>query len=490
MNSIRDWCISRQIWWGHRIPAWYCKGCDEIIVSKEEPHSCGRCGGRKFQQETDVLDTWFSSALWPFSTLGWPKETKELRVFYPTSVLVTGFDILFFWVARMMMMGLKFMADVPFKDVYIHALVRDIQGRKMSKSKGNVIDPLMVMEEYGTDAFRFTLAAFAAQGRDICLSEERIQGYRHFANKIWNASRFSLANLADFPGITHEIDFGEMSLANRWILSRFNETVREVTRALEEYRFNEGAQAIYHFIWHEFCDWYLELIKPVLYGKDDPRERAVTQHVLLKVLDGALRLLHPFMPFITEEIWQRLPHEGKSIMIADFPRYEVALRDEEALRDMDLVMRTIGGIRNIRGEMDIAPNKQLDVLLLAEEDTVRNRLDQYRACIIHLARVGSLSFITSGERPRDAATAVIGDVEIFVAMAKGMDLGGEARRLEKEIQKVVKKLELADGKLSNDEFISKAPAEVVEKVKLKREALVIKDKKLRESLEEILEIRE
>ncbi|MFQ5841148.1 MAG: valine--tRNA ligase [Thermodesulfobacteriota bacterium] len=490
MNSIRDWCISRQIWWGHRIPAWYCEGCDEIIVSKEEPHSCGRCGGRKFRQETDVLDTWFSSALWPFSTLGWPKETEELRVFYPTSVLVTGFDILFFWVARMMMMGLKFMADVPFKDVYIHALVRDIQGRKMSKSKGNVIDPLMVMEEYGTDAFRFTLAAFAAQGRDICLSEERIQGYRHFANKIWNASRFSLANLADFPGITHEIDFGEMSLANRWILSRFNETVREVTRALEEYRFNEGAQAIYHFIWHEFCDWYLELIKPVLYGKDDPRERAVTQHVLLKVLDGALRLLHPFMPFITEETWQRLPHEGKSIMIADFPRYEVALRDEEALRDMDLVMRTIGGIRNIRGEMDIAPNKQLDVLLLAEEDTVRNRLDQYRACIIHLARVGSLSFITSGERPRDAATAVIGDVEIFVAMAKGMDLGGEARRLEKEIQKVVKKLELADGKLSNDEFISKAPAEVVEKVKLKREALVIKDKKLRESLEEIREIRE
>ncbi len=490
MDSIRDWCISRQIWWGHRIPAWYCKKCDEIIVSREEPHSCGRCSSRDFRQETDVLDTWFSSALWPFSTLGWPKETEELRVFYPTSVLVTGFDILFFWVARMMMMGLKFMGDVPFNDVYIHALVRDIQGRKMSKSRGNVIDPLMVMEEYGTDAFRFTLAAFAAQGRDICLSEERIEGYRHFANKIWNASRFSLTNLTDFQPIAQEIALREMSLANRWILSRFNETVRDVTRALEEYRFNDGAQAIYRFIWHEFCDWYLELIKPVLYGKDNPQERAVTQHVLLNVLDGALRLLHPFMPFITEEIWQRLPHEGKSIMIADFPRYEAALRDEEALRDMDLVMRTIGGIRNIRGEMDIAPNKQLDVLLLAEADNVRNRLDQYRACITHLARVGSLSFITSGERPRDAATAVIGDVEIFVAMAKGMDLGGEARRLEKEIQKVAKELKLADGKLSNDEFISKAPAEVVEKVKLKREALVIKDKKLRESLEEIREIRD
>jgi len=489
MNNIRDWCISRQIWWGHRIPAWYCEKCDEIIVSKEEPHSCSRCGGREFRQETDVLDTWFSSALWPFSTLGWPKETEELRVFYPTSVLITGFDILFFWVARMMMMGLKFMGDVPFRHVYIHALVRDIQGRKMSKSRGNVIDPLLVMKEYGTDAFRFTLAAFAAQGRDICLSEERIEGYRHFANKIWNASRFSLTNLADFRGIAHEVDFHEMSLANRWILSRFNETVREVTEALEEYRFNEGAQAIYHFIWHEFCDWFLELIKPVLYGKDDQQERTVTQYVLMRVLDGALRLLHPFMPFITEEIWQRLPQEGKSIMIADFPRYDGGLRDEEAIGDMDLVMRTIGGIRNIRGEMDIAPNKRLDVLLLAEEDGIRERLEQCRKYVIHLARVDRLSFITSGQKPRDAARAVLRDMEILVPMGKGLDLEGETRRLKKEIHKVEKDLEIADRKLSNDEFISKAPEEVVEKVKLKKEALLIREKKLRESLGKILEIQ-
>ncbi|MCK5554169.1 MAG: class I tRNA ligase family protein, partial [Deltaproteobacteria bacterium] len=436
------------------------------------------------------LDTWFSSALWPFSTLGWPEETEELRVFYPTSVLVTGFDILFFWVARMMMMGLKFMGAVPFKDVYIHALVRDIQGRKMSKSRGNVIDPLVVMEEYGTDAFRFTLAAFAAQGRDICLSEERIEGYRHFANKIWNASRFSLANLADFRGISHEIDLRQTNLPNRWILSRFNETVKEVTEALEEYRFNEAAQAIYHFIWHEFCDWFLELIKPVLYGKDEPQERPVTQYVLLRVLDGALRLLHPFMPFITEEIWQRLPHEGKSIMIADFPHYDEGLSDEEALRDMDLVMRTIGGIRNIRGEMDIAPNKRLDVLLLAEENDIRDGLEQHRAYITDLARVRNLSFITSGERPQDVATAIIGDVEIFVAMARDMDLQGEARRLEKEIRKVEKDMEIVVRKLSNDGFISKAPAEVVEKVKAKREALLIREKKLRESLGEILKIEQ
>jgi valyl-tRNA synthetase len=389
----------------------------------------------------------------------------------------------------MMMMGLKFMGDVPFKDVYIHALVRDIQGRKMSKSRGNVIDPVVVMEEYGTDAFRFTLAAFAAQGRDICLSEERIEGYRHFANKIWNASRFSLSNLVDFPGISHESILGEMSLANRWILSRFNETVREVTEALEEYRFNEGAQAIYHFVWHEFCDWFLELIKPVLYVTDDQQERTVTQYVLMKVLDGALRLLHPFMPFITEEIWQRLPHEGKSIMIADFPRYDDDLRDEEAVGDMDLVMRTIGGIRNIRGEMDIAPNIRLDVFLLAGKDGIRERLEQYRTYITHLARVKTLSFITSGEKYRDVARAVLGDVEIFIPLGEDMDLEEEARRLKKEIQKVERDLELVDRKLSNDEFMSKAPEEVVEKVKIKREALLNRDKRLRESLGEILEIR-
>ena len=489
MHNIRDWCISRQIWWGHRIPAWYCQQCDETIVSKGEPTSCGRCGGTELRQETDVLDTWFSSALWPFSTLGWPEDTDDLRVFYPTSVLVTGFDILFFWVARMMMMGLHFMGDVPFKDVHIHALVRDIQGRKMSKSRGNVIDPLVVMEEYGTDAFRFTLAAFAAQGRDILLSEERIEGYRHFANKIWNASRFSLTNVADFTGMAHEVDFPKMNLPNRWILSRFNETVKEVTEALEEYRFNDGAQAIYHFIWHEFCDWFLELVKPVLYGKDDSEERTVTQYVLVTILDGALRLLHPFMPFITEEIWQRLPHEGKSIMVSDFPTYEEGLRDEKALRDMNLVIETIGGIRNIRGEMDVAPNKRVDAYLLTESQVIREKLEHYRAYITNLARVDTLRFITAREKYRDTATAVVGEVEIFIPLGKDMDFDGETRRLEKEIQKVKKELEFTDQKLSNDQFISKAPAEVIEKTRMKHEALLNREKKLRESLRKITEIQ-
>jgi valyl-tRNA synthetase len=279
-----------------------------------------------------------------------------------------------------------------------------------------------------------------------------------------------------------------MSLPNRWILSRLNETVREITEALAEYRFNDGAQAIYHFVWHEFCDWYLEMIKPVLYGKDDPQERTATQYVLLRVLDGALRLLHPFMPFITEEIWQRLPHDGESLMVADFPQYDEGLRDEEAIRDMDLVMRTIGGIRNIRGEMDIAPHKQVDVLLLAEAGDIRDRLERYREYIINLARVGSLSFISSGEKPRDVATAIIGDAEIFIPMAMDMDLDAEASRLEKEIRKVERDLEFVDRKLSNDKFMSKAPTEVVEKVKAKREALLVREKKLRESLGKIQEL--
>jgi valyl-tRNA synthetase len=353
-----------------------------------------------------------------------------------------------------------------------------------------VIDPLQIMDEYGTDALRFTLAAMASPGRDIKLSQERIEGYRNFANKIWNAARFALMNLPqDFlPDDAPSGSYG-ISPANEWIRSRLNLTTYSVNDSLRAYRFDEAAGILYQFIWHEFCDWYLELIKVDL-ADDDDRVRNETYQTMAFSFDKILRLLHPFMPFITEEIWQRLPHEGKSIMIADFPHYDEGLSDEEALRDMDLVMRTIGGIRNIRGEMDIAPNKRLDVLLLAEEDDIRDGLEQYRAYITDLARVRSLSFITSGEKPQDVATAVIGDVEIFVAMARDMDLEGEARRLEKEIRKVEKDMEIVARKLSNDEFISKAPAEVVEKVKAKREALLIREKKLRGSLGEILKIQQ
>ena len=306
MTHIRDWCISRQIWWGHQIPAWYCDNCGSVIVSVNPPQFCPTCNSTKLRQETDVLDTWFSSALWPFSTLGWPQETRELQVYYPTSVLVTGFDILFFWVARMMMMGLRFMGKVPFHHVYIHALVRDAEGQKMSKSKGNVIDPLTIMDRYGTDAFRFTLAALAVPGRDIKLSEERIEGYRHFVNKIWNAARFSLSH---FEGL--EIEGQESSPpqdpVNRWIISRLRVVIEKVEQGIKEYRFNEAAHEIYHFIWHEFCDWYLEFIKPVLYQEDESREKSITRQTLYQVLVTLLKVIHPFMPFVSEKIYQSLP---------------------------------------------------------------------------------------------------------------------------------------------------------------------------------------
>ncbi|TET53676.1 MAG: valine--tRNA ligase, partial [Desulfobacteraceae bacterium] len=305
MNNIKDWCVSRQIWWGHRIPAWYCQDCGEVIVSKDDPSACHSCKSTNLQQETDVLDTWFSSALWPFSTLGWPDTTEELKTFYPTSVLVTGFDILFFWVARMMMMGIWFMGDIPFRDVYIHALVKDEQGQKMSKSKGNIIDPLEVLDRFGTDAFRFTLAVLAIQGRDIRLSEERIAGYRNFINKIWNAARFVFMNLDDgkFP----YIEESDLTLADRWIMTRVGQVAEQVADRFQKYEFNDAASISYQFVWHEFCDWYLEIAKLELYSKD-PKRIGVAQSVMQILLSGVVRLLHPFVPFITEEIWQRLPH--------------------------------------------------------------------------------------------------------------------------------------------------------------------------------------
>ncbi|MFW5906113.1 MAG: valine--tRNA ligase, partial [Desulfobia sp.] len=314
MNNIRDWCISRQIWWGHQIPAWTCEKCGRLVVRENDPDSCPDCGSHQLVQETDVLDTWFSSALWPFSTLGWPDDTRELKFFYPTSVLITSFDILFFWVCRMMMMGIHFMGEVPFRDVYLHALVRDAEGRKMSKSKGNVMDPIELMDKHGADALRFTMIAFAAQGRDVKLSEDRIEGYRHFINKIWNAARFSLMNLENYKGpaeLTQEPE--NLSLPHRWILSRLNRTVEEVHQGFANFRFNEAASAMYQFVWGEFCDWYLEMIKPELYG-ESREDKDKAGEVLLHVLRQTLKLLHPIIPFITEELWQALPGTEGSIM--------------------------------------------------------------------------------------------------------------------------------------------------------------------------------
>ncbi len=378
MDNIRDWCISRQIWWGHRIPAWNCGECGKVIVACDAPSVCPECSGAKLEQETDVLDTWFSSALWPFSTMGWPQQTKELQTFYPTTVLSTGFDILFFWVARMMMMGLHFMDEVPFKDVYLHALVRDKHGKKMSKSTGNVIDPLDLMAQYGTDSMRFALTAFAAQGREIRLDEDRIEGYRHFINKIWNAARFALMHVSECDDLVKRealADISALPLAHRWILSRTNETVKEVRAALDEYRFNDVALVSYQFIWKEFCDWYLEWIKADLFS-DDPQAKKQAQGVLLEVLETILKLVHPVIPFVTEEIWSVLPGEREMLVTSSYPvvykeRYDVA-----AEKQMETLMGVITGIRTIRSEAEVHPSAKIDAVVLcpdsADADLIQN----------------------------------------------------------------------------------------------------------------------
>ena len=479
MNNIRDWCVSRQIWWGHRIPAWYCQDCGEVIVAREAPKECSSCHSRNLVQETDVLDTWFSSALWPFSTLGWPDQTQELETFYPTTTMVTGFDILFFWVARMMMMGLQFMGDIPFRDVYIHALVRDAYGKKMSKSKGNVIDPLDILDQYGTDAFRFTLAALAAQGRDIKLSEERISGYRHFVNKIWNSARLVLMNAEEeTQSPSHEAVY---SLPERWILSRLHSVSGEITKALEAYRFNDGANVCYQFVWHEFCDWYLEMAKLGLYG-DNEQIRESSRDILQKALMAVLKLLHPFMPFVTEEIWQRLPGTEGSIMVAPFPDPSEFPVDEQALREMDLLMGVITGVRNIRGEMGISPAKKVDILLDMPNPEEGEIIRRNIAHIQSLARVDSVQVAAKVAKPEASATAVFGENQVHVLLKGLLDFQEEQRRLKKEIKKIERDMEAAENKLSNKQFMDKAPEDVIEKVKEKVAAMQLQLEKLNHNL--------
>ena len=473
MSNIRDWCVSRQIWWGHRIPAWYCMDCGALMVAKEPPSGCDVCGSELLEQEKDVLDTWFSSGLWPFSTLGWPDETPELKIFYPTSVLVTGFDILFFWVARMMMMGIHFIGDVPFKHVYIHALVRDAEGKKMSKSKGNVIDPLEVMDEFGTDAFRFTLAAMAAQGRDVKLSEERIIGYRHFVNKIWNAARFVIMNLDG----SMEADLSPGTLHDRWISARLNRVSDEVACALEDYRFNDAAAACYQFVWHEFCDWYLEMAKLSLYGKDD-EERKSTMAFSLKALRSILALLHPFMPFVTEDIWQKLPGCEGSIMASDYPEPSRFEADDEACAEMNLLSGVITCIRNIRGEMGVPPSRKVNVIVDAPDPEEARVLEVNASHIVNLAKVGELEFSVGAAKPSSSATAVFGDTQVHVLLKGVMDFDEEKRRLTKEINKLEKDIAFSSRKLENESFLSKAPPEVVAEVKEKMDAMMLKREKL------------
>jgi valyl-tRNA synthetase len=503
MYNIKDWCISRQIWWGHQIPAWYCNDCGELIVAREKPDVCSSCSSISLRQDEDVLDTWFSSALWPFSTLGWPRNQKacsgtdsdpgghnhktELDVFYPTSVLITGFDILFFWVARMIMMGLKFMKKPPFRDVYIHALVRDSEGQKMSKSKGNAIDPLVMTEKYGTDAFRFTLTAFAAQGRDIKFSESRVEGYRHFINKIWNATRFILINLGNFHHVPFIRNKVYLSLADRWILSRLSQVISEANSSLEEYRFNDAANTLYHFIWHEFCDWYLELVKPALAHEKGPEKEAALS-TLVHTLEVTLRLLHPFMPFITEELWQHIPHEGESIYSKNYPHVKDGIADKEAEQDMQLIMETINSIRNIRGELNIPPSLEINVLIKAY-DKYKELLLGNVTYINTLARTGSLTISEDVTKPKGAAFTSVGTIEVYVPLEGLFDVDKEISRLQKELKKKEESLHGIQRKLANESFMTKAPEKVVEKERMKYKELIGDINKFKDNIKRLEELK-
>ena len=476
MRDIKDWCISRQIWWGHQIPAWYCKSCNadillstkpdgtwiipleaKPIVAKTPPTHCPSCGGQEFIHDPDVLDTWFSSALWPFSTLGWPEQTPELKKYYPTSTLVTGLDILFFWVARMIMLGLKFMGDVPFRDVYIHALVRDAEGQKMSKSKGNVIDPLHVMEQFGTDALRFTLASMASPGRDIKLAEERIEGYRNFANKIWNAARFSLMNL---DGPRTATAPSERTFPNRWILSRLNQTIHVVTSELEAYRFDRAANALYQFIWHEYCDWYLELVKPTLQNSASP-EGPETRQTLIETLETTMRLLHPFMPFLTEEIWQTIPHQGASIVVQRYPTPASTWTAPEMDQRFALLEQTIGLVRASRMLLNYPPGQQITFYVAHNEPQRQDHLDQLRNYLAHLGR-GTVDLAPTTHWPTTNLLRLVTEgLSVGIAVAGDVDLNKALDRIIKQQSEQIKEIERLEGKLRNQEFTAKAPPEVI-----------------------------
>ena len=509
MENIKDWCISRQIWWGHQIPAWYCAACDAAnvikgvagdyllsrdatpIVARHAPERCPKCGGEGLIQDPDVLDTWFSSGLWPFSTLGWPKQTEDLKRFYPTSTLVTGFDILFFWVARMIMMGLKFMHDVPFRDVYIHALVRDEQGQKMSKSKGNVIDPLEVMAKYGTDAFRFTLAAMAAMGRDIKLAEERIAGYQNFVNKLWNAARFVLMNLNEDAHALNDaasaLARGDLNFADRWIRSRLAATIADARAAIDNYRFNDYANVLYQFTWHEFCDWYIEMSKLSLnhVGADAEKSR----RVLVELLEQILLLLHPLMPFITEEIWHVLAKERETIMAQRYPVVEAGWRDQEIEKDMEILMNAIRAIRNLRSELNCPPGKEVKVIFRGVQEDL-SRIRSQEPYLRSLARVGTTEYSTGGDPPKGAATAVTGAIEIYLPLGDLINFEEERGRLNKEARKVEEELSRVQRKLANQEFLSKAKEAVILKEREKAGQYEEKIRTLKRSLERLQEMDE
>jgi valyl-tRNA synthetase len=532
MRNIHDWCISRQLWWGHQIPAYYCKSCSprlgddtdlpldapttrvggidysraEPIVGRAQPAQCPKCSGKTFEQDPDVLDTWFSSALWPFSTLGWPEKTQELQTFYPTSVMETGHDIIFFWVARMMMMGIHFMGDVPFRTVYLHAMVRDEKGEKMSKTKGNVIDPLDVirgasidqlaptlknkfpqgMPAFGADALRFTLAALTQQGRDIKLSVERVGGYRAFCNKLWNATRFAMMNMGEWRDDGRHPKSRSLTLADRWILARLNRAIAGARASLDQYAFADAANTLYQFVWAEFCDWYIELAKGSLYGQDETAKEA-TRAVLVHCLDRVMRLLHPFMPFITEEIWQKLPiaRATESIMIASYPEPDGRLEDAAAEAEMAPVVAAIEGIRSIRGENNLPPQTKVRAVIQSADARTRELLERWKAYLMPLAGLSEVSVGEPGPKPAQSAAVIGSGMEIFVPLAGLIDFDEERGRIGKEIAKLDQDLGGLLRKLENPNFVAKAPPDVVEKDRARVDELKARKAKLEENLKRL-----
>ncbi|WP_409301981.1 valine--tRNA ligase [Peribacillus sp. SCS-155] len=461
MENIRDWCISRQLWWGHRIPAWYHKTTGEVFVGHEAPEDI-----ENWEQDKDVLDTWFSSALWPFSTMGWPDaESTDFKRYYPTDALVTGYDIIFFWVSRMIFQGLEFTEKRPFKDVLIHGLVRDEQGRKMSKSLGNGVDPMEVIEKYGADSLRYFLSTGSSPGQDLRFSTEKVESVWNFANKIWNASRFALMNM---EGLKYEeIDLsGEKSVADKWILTRLNETIETVTRLAERYEFGEVGRILYNFIWDDFCDWYIEMAKLPLYGEDEAAKKT-TRSILAYVLDNTMKLLHPFMPFITEEIWQNLPHEGESITVAAWPTVNPELSDAEASEEMKLLVEIIRSVRNIRAEVNTPMSKKIKLILKAKDERTVQTLEKNRAYLERFCNPEQLTIGTEVTEPGQAMTAVVTGVELILPLQGLINIDEEISRLEKELDKLNKEVERVQKKLSNEGFVKKAPEKVIEEERAK-----------------------
>jgi len=479
MENIRDWCISRQLWWGHRIPAWYHKETGEVYVGHEAPQDA-----ENWEQDPDVLDTWFSSALWPFSTMGWPdKEAADLKRYYPTDALVTGYDIIFFWVSRMIFQGLEFTGKRPFKDVLIHGLVRDAEGRKMSKSLGNGVDPMDVIDQYGADSLRYFLATGSSPGQDLRYSTEKVESVWNFANKIWNASRFALMNMGGLP--YEDIDLnGKKSVADEWILTRLNETIETVTNLAEKYEFGEVGRALYNFIWDDFCDWYIEMAKLPLYGEDETAKKT-TRSVLAYVLDQTMRLLHPFMPFITEEIWQNLPHEGESITVAEWPKVRPELSNQEASEQMKLLVEIIRSVRNIRAEVNTPMSKKIAMIINAHDEKILDTLETNKAYLERFCNPEMLTIGVGALAPEKAMTAVVSGAEIYLPLQGLINIEEEITRLEKELEKLNKEVERVQKKLANEKFVAKAPAQVVEEERAKEKDYLEKRATVQERLEEL-----